>query len=154
MISRFFSRNILILLLGFLSIAALYGSIVFMIKPDGSFFQMDPEMIEGSWFDDFLIPGLILFTLFGIFPILTIICLIRKPDIKWLNYFNLLYDYHFAWTFTVYIGCALIIWINAQTLILSSVEIIHTIYSSFGILIICISLLPSVRLPYRIQGRK
>ncbi len=80
MISEFFSRNILILLFGFLSIAAFYGSIVFMIKPDGSFFQMDTEMIKGSWFDDFLIAGLILFTLFGIFPILIIICMIRKPD--------------------------------------------------------------------------
>ncbi len=143
-----FANNFLIFLLGFLAIGAFFGGLVFVIKPDGSIFRMNPEILKGT-FNDFLIPGLILLVVFGLFPTLTIVGLIRKPDIKWLNYLNLIYDYHFAWTFSVYIGIALIIWINVQTLILNNVHYIHTIYSSLGILIICVALIPSVRLRYK-----
>jgi len=149
MITKLNSSYFLIALLGFLSIGAFYGSIGFMIKPDGSLFNMNTNMLNGSVFNDFLLPGLILLILFGITPVLIIIGLIKKPDIKWLNYLNLISDYHFAWTFSVYIGFALIIWINIQTLILNAVELIHTIYSSLGILIICVSLLPTVRMHYK-----
>jgi len=149
MITKFNSNYFLIALLGFLSIGALYGSIGFMIKPDGSLFSMNTDMLKGSFFDDFLLPASILLILFGIAPVLVIIGLIKKPNNKWLNYLNLIYDYHFAWTFSVYLGFALIIWINIQTLILNSVELIHTLYSSLGILIICVSLLPSVRMHYK-----
>lgn len=142
------AKNFLLFLLGFLAIGAWFGGLVLIIKPDGSLFQMDPAILQGS-FSDFFIPGVILLLVFGLFPTLTIVGLIRKPDIKWLNYLNLIHDYHFAWTFTVYIGIAMIIWINIQTLILNEVHFIHTIYSSLGILIICIALIPSVRLQYK-----
>jgi hypothetical protein len=149
MISKFKSNHILIILLGFLSIAAFYGSVGFMIKPDGSLFNMNTEMLKDTFFNNYFIPGMILLSFFGLFPILIIISLIKKPNIKLFERFNLIHDYHFSWTFSVYIGFALIIWINIQTLILNSVEIIHTVYSSFGILIICIALLPSVRVLYK-----
>jgi hypothetical protein len=55
----------------------------------------------------------------------------------------------FAWTFAVYTGVAQIIWINIQTLILNSVDILHTIYSSLGLLIICFALLPQTRKHYK-----
>jgi hypothetical protein len=141
-------KNFLIVLLGFLSIAAFYGSIGFIIQPDGSLFNMDRNMLKNSIFDNYIVPGLILLVLFGLIPIFVVFCLIKKPNNKLLERLNLFKDYHFSWTFAVYLGFALIIWINIQTLILNFVEIIHTIYSSLGILIIIIALLPSVRMNY------
>jgi len=146
---KFQMRHFLIVLLGFLSVAAFYGGIGFMIQPDGSLFNMDTSMLKNSIFDNYLIPGSILLILFGLLPVFIIICLIKKPTNKILDSLNLIKDYHFSWTFTVYMGFALIIWINLQTLILNSVEIIHTIYSSLGILIVSIALLPSVRIYYK-----
>jgi len=125
-------KSILISLLGFLSLGAFYGGIVLIISPDGSFFNMPSDLLSNSPFKSFLIPGILLLTTFGIFPIFVIYGLIKKPDSKILNKLNLLYDYHFAWTFAVYIGFGQIIWINIQTLIFNSVDIIHTIYSSLG----------------------
>ncbi len=142
-------RNFLIVLLGFLSVAALYGSIGFIIKPDGSLFNMDTSMLKDSMFSNYLIPGFILLTMFGLIPIFVIIGLIKRPENKILERLNMFKDYHFSWTYSVYLGLALIMWINIQTLILNSVEIIHTIYSSLGILIIVIALLPSVRANYK-----
>jgi len=148
-INRIF-KSILIALLGFLSLGAFYGGIVLIISPDGSFFNMPSELLSNSPFKSFLIPGIILLTTFGIFPIFVIYGLIKKPESIIFNKLNLLYDYHFAWTFAIYIGFGQIIWINFQTLIFNSVDIMHTIYSSLGIIIICIALLPQTRKVYKL----
>ena len=148
-INRIF-KSILIALLGFLSLGAFYGGIVLIISPDGSFFNMPSELLRNSPFKSFLIPGIILLTTFGIFPIFVIYGLIKKPESIIFNKLNLLYDYHFAWTFAIYIGFGQIIWINFQTLIFNSVDIMHTIYSSLGIIIICIALLPQTRKVYKL----
>ncbi len=144
-------RNLLIALLGFLSLGAFYGGLAFIIRPDGSLFQMPVEKLSGSPFSNFLIPGIILLLTFGFLPLIVIWCLIKKPESRFLNWFNLLYDYHFAWTFSVYIGVGQVIWINIQTLILNEVGLLHTIYSSLGLLIICIALLPDTRKHYNLK---
>ena len=138
------------MLLGFLSIGAFYGGLAFIIRPDGSLFRMQVEILSGSPFRDFQIPGIILLLTFGLFPLLVIWCLIKKPESKFLNRLNLLYDYHFAWTFSVYIGVGQIIWISIQTLMINDTGILHTIYTGLGLLIICIALLPQTRSNYKI----
>jgi hypothetical protein len=143
-------KSILIALLGFLSLGACYGGIILIISPDGAFFNMPSDLLSNSPFKTFLIPGIILLITFGIVPIFIIYGLIKKPQSIIFNKLNLLNDYHFAWTFTVYIGFGQIIWINIQTLIFNSVGIIHTVYSSLGILIICIALLPQTRKNYKL----
>jgi len=145
-----FSKNLLVFLLGFLSLGALYGGIVLIISPNGSIFGMPLELLNNSPFKDYLIPGIILLATFGIFPVFVMYGLLKKPDNKFLKRFNLLSDYHFAWTFAVYTGIAQIIWINIQTLIINAVDIIHTIYAGLGILIVCIALLPQTRKHYKI----
>jgi len=146
----YFYKNLLIFLLGFLSLGAFYGGIVLIISPDGTIFGMPLELLNNSPFKNYFIPGVILLVTFGILPVYVIYGLLKKPDNKFFNRLNLLYDYHFAWTFAVYTGIAQIIWINIQTLMLNSVGIIHTIYAGFGILIVCIALLPQTRKHYKI----
>lgn len=144
-----FTKNLLIFLLGFLSVGAIYGGIVFILKPDGSAYDIPVEILQKSPFRDFFIPGIILLVTFGITPIYVVYTLIRKPKNKFMQKLNLLYDHHFSWTFSVYIGFALIIWINVQTLIFNAVDALHTIYSSLGIFIVCIALLPQTRHFYK-----
>jgi hypothetical protein len=145
-----FFRNLLIVLLVFLAIGAFFGGLAFIIKPDGSIYQMHVDLLANSPFKNFFIPGIILSTIFGIFPLIVIYGLIKKPESKFLNKLNLINDYHFSWTFSIYTGIGLIIWINVQTLILNSVDVLHTIYSSLGILIICIAILPQTRKHYKL----
>jgi len=145
-----FYKNLLIFLLGFLSLGAFYGGIILIISPDGSLFGMPLDLLKNSPFKNYFIPGVILLATFGILPVYTIYGLLKKPDHKISNHLNLLYDYHFAWTFAVYIGIAQIIWINIQTLILNAVDIFHTIYSGLGVLIVCIAILPQTRKHYKI----
>ncbi|MBN2777084.1 MAG: hypothetical protein JXR36_05555 [Bacteroidales bacterium] len=140
-----FTGNLLIFLLGFLSLGAIYGGLALSIYPDGSFFEMPTDLLSNSPFKDFLIPGIILLVTFGLFPIYVIYALIKKPESNFFQKINLFYDYHFSWTFSVYLGFALIIWINVQTLIFNAVDIIHTVYSSLGILLVCLAILPKTR---------
>jgi hypothetical protein len=143
------TKNLLIFLLGFLSFGAIFGGMAFILKPDGSIYDMPVEILQNSPFKDFLVPGIILFVTFGLLPVYVIYTLIKKPENKAMEKLNLLPDHHFSWTFSIYIGFALIIWINIQTLILDAVDILHTIYSSLGILIICMALLPKTREIYK-----
>jgi hypothetical protein len=145
-----FTGNLLVFLLGFLSLGAIYGGLALSIYPDGSFFEIPIDLLKNSPFENFLIPGIILLVTFGLFPIYIIYSLVRRPDSNILQKLNLFHDYHFSWTFSVYLGFALIIWINIQTLIFNDVDIIHTVYSSFGILIVCIALLPKTRQSFKL----
>ena len=145
-----FTGKLLFGLLGFLSIGAIYGGAALIIKPDGSFFEMPLDILKNSPFKNFLIPGIILLFTFGLIPVYIMYAIVKRPDNKFLEKLNLLYDYHFSWTFSVYIGFALIIWINVQTLFFNAVDIIHTVYSSLGILIICIALLPKTRYLFKL----
>jgi hypothetical protein len=146
-------RNLLILILGFLSIGAYYGGIIFIISPDGEFFQLPAKYLENSLFTSYLIPGIILLIVFAIMPNVVIYALLKKPQWKVFEVLNLIPDHHFSWTFSIYTGLGLIIWINVQTLIINMVDMIHTVYSSLGILIVCVCLLPGLRNKYYLKSQ-
>lgn len=145
--------HVLIFLLGWLSLGAFYGSIPLILAPDGSMLGMDTAMLDNSIFQNYLVPGIILLVVFGLAPLFVIYGLIRRPRIRWPERLNLLCDHYWAWTFALYIGVGQVIWINIQTLILNRVDLLHTIYSSLGLLILCVGLLPQVRNMYRIPNK-
>ena len=142
--------GLLIFLLGFLSLSAIVGGVMLILSPQGSGIEMPVELLDNSPFKNFLVPGIILLVTFGLIPIYIIYALIKMPESRFMQKLNLLHDYHFAWTFAIYIGFGQIIWINIQTLIMNSVVVIHTFYSSLGILIVCIALLPEIRKKYKL----
>lgn len=142
-------RNLLILLHLLLSIGAIFGGISLIIKPDGSLFGMPTEILQHSFFSDFLIPGFILLLTFGLFPIYLIYALLKKPENGFFERLNLLFDHHFAWTYSVYTGVALMIWINVQIAIFKTVDPLHTIYFFYGLLMVCLALLPKTRELYK-----
>lgn len=142
-------KSILIALLGFLSLGTCYGGLVLIISQDGSYFNMPIALLSNSPFKSFLIPGIISLLTFGIYPVFVIYGLIKKRESKFFNRLNLFYDYHYAWSFSVYIGFGLIIWIYIQPLIFNAVDILHTIYPSLGILIVCVAILPETRKDYK-----
>ena len=112
------ARNILLFLLAFLSIGAVFGGAVLIISPDGRLFGMPLSMLENSPFSSFLLPGIILFLVLGVVPMLLVFALLRKPANKWAERFNFFNDMHWSWTFTIYIAFAVIGWIQIEMLFL------------------------------------
>ena len=150
-IKRPFPINVLLFLLLFLFLGALFGGGMLALDPSGELLQIPVTILENSPFNNFLIPGLILFTVFGILPALIFYSLLKRPQWTWVNVLNVYSDMYWAWTFTLYVGFALIIWISVQTLIINSVHFVHTGYVLLGISIVCIALLPPVRQHYFID---
>ncbi len=98
----------------FLGISASAGGGLMLLKPDGSLLGMDPEWLHGSPFNNYFLPGLILFTTVGLFPLFTAVGLLLKPAWGWANALNIYTDRHWAWAYSLYAGIIVITWITVQ----------------------------------------
>jgi hypothetical protein len=135
---------LLYLLLVFLSIGALYGGGSMILSPDGSLLQMDGGWIEKTPFSSFLIPGIILFTFLGIFPLVAMAGLFTRKKIRLPGFLNIFPEKYWGWTFSLYTGIICIIWIIVQQ-ILTEYFILQPIISATGLLIVIFSLMPRVQ---------
>ena len=129
-------RNVLIFLLAFLGLGAMYGGFVLIISPSGSIFGMPLTMLANSPFSNFLIPGIILFSILGIAPAGLIFCLVKRPAGKFAELFNCFADMYWGWTYCIYIGFALITWIQVEMMVLGAVHWSHTLYMFVAMAII------------------
>ncbi len=146
---RPFEIYILFLLLLILSIGAIYGGGSLIISPDGSLLKMDSEWLELIPFPGFLIPGLFLFMLLGIFPLVAIIGLFLRKKNRRFNFLNIYPEKYWGWTFTLYTGIICIIWIIIQQM-LTEYFILQPIIASIGVLIVVFSLMPRIQRFYTI----
>jgi hypothetical protein len=143
------ARNLHLFLLGFLGFGALFGGSVLIISPSGELFQMPLYLLKNSPFDDFLFPGIILFTILGLTPCFLIFALITKPISAFAERFNFFKDLYWAWSYSIYVAFALIIWIQVEMAYIQSVHWSHTLYMFWAIAIIFVALLPQIRNLYK-----
>jgi hypothetical protein len=127
------SITILTILIGFQGISGLFGGLALVIDPTGELLRMPIAMLEGSPFDNFLIPGIILLTILGIFPMVVFYGLRKK-----LNW---------AWTGSLMVSAALIIWIGVEIRMIGyhPEPPLQLIYGLLGLILLTLTLLPSVR---------
>ncbi len=145
------TKNILLFLLSVLGLGAIFGGGVLIISPSGKMFGMPLSMLDNSPFDNFLIPGIILFSLLGLAPIGLTLALIKRPESNFAELFNFYSDMYWAWTYSIYVSFALIIWIQLEMTFLRAVHWSHTLYMFFAICILFVALLPKVRNLYKKQ---
>lgn len=139
-----FEVYILCLFLLFLSVGALYGGGGLIISPDGSLLKMDKTWLDKIPFHSYLIPGLILFTLLGIFPLVALAGLFIRKSNRFFNFINIYPNISWGLTFSLYSGIISIIWIIVQQLT-TEYFILQPIISGVGITIIILSLLPNIQ---------
>jgi hypothetical protein len=145
-------RNIHLFLLAFLGLSALGGGGALIVSPSGRLLGGLPlSILEHSPFENFLIPGIILFIVLGLFPTLLIFALLKKPNSPFAEYFNFFKDMHWAWTFSIYVAFALIIWIQVETFYVQGVGWLQNFYMLFSIPLIFVTLLPQVKDFYKKQ---
>ena len=143
------ARNVLLFLLAFLGLGALYGGGTLIISPSGELLGMPLSMLDHSPFNNFLIPGIILFVILGVVPIGVSFALVKKPESKFAEGFNCLKDMYWAWTYIIYICFALIIWIQIEMVLINSVHWSHTLYMFWALIMLFLALLPQVRSFYK-----
>jgi hypothetical protein len=76
---------ICIILLLFNGFGAFYGGIMLIADPSGAKLQMPLSFLEHSPFSNYLIPGIVLITVNGLFSFVTLVALIlKKENAFWL----------------------------------------------------------------------
>ncbi len=126
-----------------ISLNALVAGFLMLIKPNGSLLKMEPGWLEHSPFRDYLIPGLILFLLIGGGTAVTFTGLLKKNKWKWPEVFNLYEERYWAWTWSLYMGIILLIWITFQ-LIMTKYFWLQPVIIFMGLGIIIVTLFPRV----------
>lgn len=142
---RSLACKLLIFLQVVLGIGAIFGGLGLVIDPSGELIKMPISLLEYSPFSNFLIPGIILLVMLGILPLVVSYGLIRKPHWELVTKLNLFPEKHWAWTYSLYIGFILIIWITVQVYLIKQIAMVHVVYIFLGLIIQATTLLPSVQ---------
>lgn len=131
----------LILFLVIQAIGATAGGIGLVQDPVNNI-GMPLSILEESPFDDFLVPGLILLIVVGLFPIVVLYGLIRR--LTW------------GWWLSLAAGGALIVWIIVEVILLGYLPGagigLQIAMGLLGVLILICTLLPATRRYYAVRG--
>jgi hypothetical protein len=134
--SRAVGSYLLMALLLFQGLSGIAGGIGLVGDPSGDSLQISLSLLEGTPFNDYLIPGLILLVVLGIAPLIALYGLWKQR--------------HWGWLGSLAIGVGLIIWIGVQILLIGyqPQPPLQLIYGVLGIAIVSTALTPSVRNDY------
>lgn len=106
------------------------------------------SMLAGSGFKTFLIPGILLFVVLGLCPLLLIYALITNTPSRFAENFNLFSDMSWPWSYCIYQAIALIIWIQIEMVLLGGVHWLYTFYMFYAVALLVVTLLPQNRNQY------
>jgi len=111
----------------FLGIGALFGGGQFILAPDGHLLGMSTSLLAGSPFDSYLLPGIILFGVVGIGPLVVAAMTIRRQRLAPVG--------------TIAVGLALIGWISVDMVVLAGpASLAWTLYLLVGAAICALGL--------------
>ena len=85
----------------------------------------------------------------SLIPRLLVVALLKKSASPFAERLNPLSDMHWAWTGTIGVAFALIIWLQVQMAFLNAVSWLHPGYMFWALLILLVALLRQVRVLYK-----
>jgi hypothetical protein len=117
----------------FQGLSGVAGGIGLVFDPTGKNLGIPQVWLEGSPFSDFLIPGLILLLVLGVFPLVVL--------------YGMRVHHSMSWSGAFIVSIALIIWIIVEILVIGyqPQPPLQLIYGVLGLIILFLVLLPSVR---------
>src|SRR6056297_422700 len=126
------SLYLIMALILFQGVSGLFGGFALVADPTGAVLSMPVTLLEGSPFDNFFIPGLILLTILGIFPVVVFYGIWMRAD--------------WAWTGALLVSTALIAWIGFEILMVGYHDDppLQLIYGLLGLILLGLVILPSV----------
>ncbi len=142
---RPFEIHILAVLMVFMGFMAILGGGLLSIKPDGSLMKIPVSDLSHTPFPDFFIPGLILLIVIGILPLFLTYALYREPAWAIFKKLNVYSDFPWPWSWLVYYGLILIMWIIIEISWIGYHTIVQSIVAVWGVVIVALALMPRVR---------
>ncbi len=137
--SRPISDYLLLILVLFQGLSGIAGGIGLVLDPTGASMSIPLRWLEGSPFQTCLIPGIVLFTVLGLFPLVCFVGLLKRSRLAWFG--------------ALLIAVALLIWILVEILVIGyqTQPPLQAIYGAVGVLLLLLVLLPSVRKVYAVE---
>lgn len=134
------SFYILMGLILFQGISGIFGGGALILDSSGAILQMPLGMLRGSPFETFLIPGIILFLVLGIFPLIVFLGLWKRKS--------------WAWKGALLVSIALIIWISVEIVLVGyhSEPPLQLVYGLVGVVLLILTLMPSVRCEFKSES--
>src|SRR3989338_2070192 len=125
-------RRLIFFLLAFIGLGAIAGGITLVAGPNGEIIKMDPAILSGSVFENFLIPGIVLLTIIGIDSLLA-------AGFVWIR--SHLHPYVVVWQ-----GVMLAIWIGVQVAITGYLHWLQPLCFAIGLALIVLGLIELSRM--------
>jgi hypothetical protein len=135
-----------LILIGVLSIAGLAGGWSLIRDPTGGSIQADLAWLQGTPVEDFLLPGLFLFFVYGVFGVIVIAGLWTRRSPGPLRSIDHRTGHHWSWWGAIAIGTILVAWIVYELFVIPDVIWLQPALAGMGLAIIVCAMLPSVRL--------
>lgn len=142
------AASALIVVLLVQAVGAMAGGGALVAAPHGGIMKMPVSYLAGSPFHDYLVPGIVLFVVLGLGPLLTAGALLRRPAGEALAALNPFPGQHWGWTLSGVVGVALLIWIAVESATIPF-SFLQPVYAAVGAAIVALTLAPSVRRFYR-----
>lgn len=119
--------------LAFQGLSGLFGGIGLIVDPTGRLLQIPIEWLDGSPFETYLIPGLVLLLVLGIVPLGVLYGLWTRKGWAWLG--------------ARLVAAALLVWIGVEVVVIGyqPEPPLQLIYGLLGVVLLVGSLAPSVR---------
>lgn len=119
-------RSLSIIFLLFVGVNALAGGYLLMADPSGSSLGMSINQIYPAIFDDFFIPGVLLFVFNGVISVLTALFVI----FKWRNYSDLV----------ILQGMILFVWIIAELFFFDQIYALQYLFAGIGLFLFAVGI--------------
>lgn len=133
----------LLLLHVLLALASGYGSALLIFSPDGSALGMSLDMLKDTWLPNYTLPGIILFFIGFLLPLLTIYGLWSLQKSTMFNTLNIYRHKHWSWAYSLYTAIGMLIWIQVQQMQMAY-HLLQNIVSFLAIALLIATLYPSV----------
>lgn len=124
-------KTILFLLVSFTALTAIISGLLMIYDPTGSFFQMPLNLLSGSLFKSYLIPGVILAFLVGGTNLVAVVLNLMRNKSR------------YNWAIAA--GVMISGWIIVQMIMISTFSWLQLLYLVIGIL--------TILLAYQLQGK-
>ena len=130
---------LLVLALG----GGLYGGIAMLIDPTGELLGV-ADMLPLVPVPNFILPGIFLLVVMGLFPLVLAITLVTRPNWTWIDSLFQWSSYYWAWASTLILVAILALWLIYEVWLIGLFPITY-ITGALGLLILLFTLLPSIR---------
>jgi len=142
------SAGLLTILVAVQALSGLAGGVALVIDPSGGVLRMPVSALRSGPFTDFLVPGLILLLVLGVFPAAVAVALWRRPRWSAMAGPERAFGEHWSWVGAGVVGVGLLIWLAVELWLVGPSWLLWA-YAVLGAAILMVALAPGTRRSYR-----